>query len=150
MRGRGAKERMRAKQRTGSFAVSMDERYGNDKLTKSFTFFDSAADLFMQTARMSQKHFYELIEAGRWAKLYFDIEHYVDSDAVPSGVDEAVQVVKEQLMRTWPDTFQNARHVIEDVIVLIASRHVDATGTGKFKHSYHVIFPQIHEIRSQW
>ena len=75
MRGRGAKERMRAKQRTGSFAVSMDERYGNDKLTKSFTFFDSAADLFMQTAHMSQKHFYELIEAGRWAKLYFDIEH---------------------------------------------------------------------------
>ena len=136
----------------GSFAVSVDERYGNDKFTKSFTFFDSAADLFRQTAHLPQKSFYELIEADRWTKLYFDIEHYVDSDAVPSGIEGAVQVVKEQLIRTWPEKFQDAGHVLEDVIILIASRHVDVivdgcdngTGTGKYKHSYHVIFPQIY------
>ena len=128
----------------GSFAVSVDERYGNDKFTKSFTFFDSAADLFRQTAHLPQKSFYELIEADRWAKLYFDIEHYVDSEAVPSGIEEAVQVVKEQLIHTWPEKFQDTGHVIEDVIILIASRHVAGTGTGKYKHSYPVIFPQIY------
>ena len=93
-----------------------------------------------------------MIEADRWARLYFDIEHYVDSEAVPSGIEEAVQVVKEQLIHTWPEKFQDTGHVIEDVIILIASRHVDVivdgcdngTGTGKYKHSYHVIFPQIY------
>ena len=152
MHGRGAKARMRENRPAGSFAVSVDERYGNDKFTKSFTFFDSAADLFRQTAHLPQKSFYELIEADRWAKLYFDIEHYVDSEAVPSGIEGAVQVVKEQLIHTWPEKFQDEGHVIEDVIILIASRHVDVivdgcdngTGTGKYKHSYHVIFPQIY------
>ena len=144
MRGTGAKARMRENRPEGSFAVSVDERYGNDKFTKSFTFFDSAADLFRQTAHLPQKSFYELIEADRWARLYFDIEHYVDSEAVPSGIEGAVQVVKEQLIHTWPEKFQDAGHVIEDVIILIASRHVDGTGTGKYKHSYHVIFPQIY------
>ena len=49
------------------------------KVSKSFTFFESPADLFRQTARMSQKNFYELIESGQWTRLYLDIEHYVDS-----------------------------------------------------------------------
>ena len=44
------------------------------KFTKIFTFFDSAADLFRQIAYLPQKDFYELIEADRWTKLYFDIE----------------------------------------------------------------------------
>ena len=100
------------------------------KFTKIFTFFDSAADLFRQIAYLPQKDFYELIEADRWAKLYFDIEHYVDSEAVPSGIEGAVQVIKEQLILTWPDKFQNADHVIEDVIILIASRHVDSQVDG--------------------
>ena len=152
MRGRGAKARMRENRPEGSFAVSVDERYGNGNFMKSFTFFDSAADLFRQTAHLPQKSFYELIEADRWARLYFDIEHYVDSEAVPSGIEEAVRVVKEQLIHTWPEKFQDTGHVIEDVIILIASRYVDVivdgcdngTGTGKYKHSYHVIFPQIY------
>ena len=154
MRGKGAKARMLQNRPADAFAVSVDERYGNTrngKFTKIFTYFDSAADLFRQTAYLPQKNFYELIEADRWAKLYFDIEHYVDSEAVPSGIEGAVQVIKEQLILTWPDKFQHAGHVIEDVIILIASRHVDVCsgvtdgmGTGKYKHSYHVIFPQIY------
>ena len=152
MRGTGAKARMRENRPEGSFAVSVDERYGNGNFMKSFTFFDSAADLFRQTAHLPQKSFYELIEADRWARLYFDIEHYVDSEAVPSGIEGAVQAVKEQLIHTWPEKFQDTGHVIEDVIILIASRYVDVivdgcdngTGTGKYKHSYHVIFPQIY------
>ena len=120
MRGTGAKARMRENRPEGSFAVSVDERYGNGNFMKSFTFFDSAADLFRQTAHLPQKSFYELIEADRWARLYFDIEHYVDSEAVPSGIEEAVQVVKEQLIHTWPEKFQDTGHVIEDVIILIA------------------------------
>ena len=151
-RGKQSKKRMLESRPAGSFAVSIDERYGNDQFTKTFTFFDSAADLFRQTAHLPQKSFYELIEADRWTKLYFDIEHYVDSEAVPSGIDGAVQVVKEKLIHAWSEKFQGADHVLEDVIILIGSRHVDVmvdgcdngTGTGKYKHSYHVIFPQIY------
>ena len=64
-----------------AFPVAVDYRYRNDKVTKTFTFFESPEDLFRQTAEMDQKNFYELIKPGQWIKLYLDIEHYVDADA---------------------------------------------------------------------
>ena len=75
--GKGAKARMREKQPAGAFAVAVDYRCRDGKVSKSFTFFDSPSDLFDQTACMVQKNFYELIEPDQWTKLYLDIEHYV-------------------------------------------------------------------------
>ena len=147
--GKGAKARMLVKKPAGAFPVAVDYRCRDDKVTKSFTFFESAEDLFRQTAAMEQKNFYELIEPGRWTKLYLDIEHYVDACAANVAVgleriDEAVAVIKEALAYHWKNEFKAAGSALDDVVVLTASIHVEATTQRKYKHSYHVIFPQIY------
>ena len=145
-RGVGAKKRMKEKKPPGAFAVAVDHPCKDGKVSKSFTFFESAADMFRQTAFMSQKNFYELIEPGRWARLYLDIEHYVDFESEPSRVEAAIRVVKEGLLHNWPEKFEAAESAIDDVVVLTASRLVEGAGNSlvKYKHSYHVIFPQIY------
>ena len=145
--GKGAKARMREKQPLGAFAVAVDYRCRDGKVSKSFTFFDSPSDLFQQTACMVQKNFYELIEPDRWTKLYLDIEHYVNADenAAPSRVDTAIAVVQEALLQNWRSAFEAKSGAIDDVIVLTASRDVGEAGRGgKYKHSYHVIFRQVY------
>ena len=150
--GKDSKMRMQGKKPADSFAVAVDYLCKNRNVTKSFTFFDSAADLFRQTAHMSQKNFYELIEPGKWTRLYLDIEHYVDlkeeSSVGPSGIEEAIQVVKETLLHNWREKFENLESMIDDIAILIASRFVDVDDHSchnhKYKHSYHVIFPQIY------
>lgn len=147
--GKGAKARMLGKKPVDAFPVAVDYRCRDDKVTKSFTFFESAEDLFRQTAEMEQKNFYELIEPGRWTKLYLDIEHYVDACAanVAAGlvrIDEAVAVIKEVLTYHWRGEFETTGGALDDVVVLTASRHVEAAAQRKYKHSYHVIFPQIY------
>ena len=151
----GPKKRMLGKKPAGSFAVAVDYRRRDGDVSKRFAFFDSSADLFRQTAYMVQRNFYELIEPGRWTKLYLDIEHYVDSENEVSRVEEAIHVVKEALLLNWPGEFENAGNTVtgaietitDDVITLTASRYVEVGKEAKrmrYKHSYHVIFPQIY------
>tara|TARA_X000000368_G_scaffold262813_1_gene208030 strand:- start:202 stop:1182 length:981 start_codon:yes stop_codon:yes gene_type:complete len=147
--GKGAKARMLDKKPAGAFPVAVDYRCRDDKVTKSFTFFESAEDLFRQTAVMEQKNFYELIEPGRWTKLYLDIEHYVDVCAgdVAAGLErihEAIAVIKEALAYHWQNEFEATSGALDDVVVLTASRHVEDATQRKYKHSYHVIFPQVY------
>jgi hypothetical protein len=143
-RGKGAKTRMQGKKAPGSFPVAVDYLRADGKVSKSFTFFDSATVFFRQTANMDQKNFYELIERDQWTKLYLDIEHYVDPEAhgEPSGIEQAIRVVKEALLHNWKEKFEGDESMINDVLILTASRHMD--GCSKYKHSYHVIFPQIY------
>ena len=139
--GNGAKNRIKEKP-PGAFAVAVDYPRKDGNKSKSFTFFESPADLFRQTARMNQKNFYELIEPGQWTRLYLDIEHYVDFESEPSRIEAAICVVKEGLRHHWPGKLETAESAIDDVVVLTASRLVE--GGSKYKHSYHVIFPRIY------
>ena len=50
--GVGAKARMMKKKPADAFPVAVDYHCKNGKVTKSFTFFESPADLFRQTAEM--------------------------------------------------------------------------------------------------
>ena len=123
----------------GSFVVSIDRRLPSGRITKSFTYFDSASSFFVRTARCDAKHFHEVIELCVWTKLYFDVEHYVQSDKDPSKITECIFVIKEALLQAFPQT-KDRMDALDDVVLLCSSRFV---GEGKFKHSYHIIFPMI-------
>ena len=123
----------------GSFVVSIDRRLPSGRITKSFTYFDSASSFFVRTARCDAKHFHEVIELCVWTKLYFDVEHYVQSDKDPSKITECIFVIKEALLQAFPQ-IKERMDALDDVVLLCSSRFV---GEGKFKHSYHIIFPMI-------
>ena len=127
----------------GSFVVSIDHRGASGRVSKCFTWFDSAEAFFAQTARMpaADRHFHEVIEPGVWTKLYFDVEHYVATAEDPSRINECLFVLKQALLRTFPQIADKI-YALDDVILLSASRAVGPP-PGAFKHSYHVIFPRI-------
>ena len=88
---------MQEKRPPGSFEVAMDAlKYGTDKVVKSFTYFDSREDFFRETAYTVHRNFYEIIPAGDPCCLYFDVEHYSNSqfhtDGSPSDNKLAITV----------------------------------------------------------
>ena len=124
----------------GSMVVSVDKLLAeHGRVVKEFTYFESPSDFFRQTALCDVKTFHEVIEAGAWAKLYFDVEHYVSAQHDPDKIAECLAVIKERLLRDFV-CVQNDPAVLEDVIILTSSR---AAG-DRFKHSYHLVFPQIY------
>jgi hypothetical protein len=127
----------------GSFVVSVDHRGASGRVSKSFTWFDSVSSFFAHTARMApeDKHFHEVVEPGVWTKLYFDVEHYVATAEDPSRINECLFVLKQALLRAFPQITEQI-HALDDVVLLSASRAV-APPPGAFKHSYHIIFPRI-------
>lgn len=127
----------------GSFVVSIDHQGASGRVSKCFTWFDSAETFFAQTARMpaADKHFHEVVEPGVWTKLYFDVEHYVATAGDPSRINECLFVLKQALLHAFPQIADKI-HALDDVILLSASRAVGPP-PGAFKHSYHVIFPRI-------
>ena len=137
--GKSSLSRILTTRPANSFVVSVESQLEDGSFTRKFTFFDSACCFFQDTAQDPHKFFSEVVEPNVWTKLYFDVEHYVESADVPSKITDCLFVIKQALVRQYPQIEQKM-HVIDDVILLTSSRPVDG---GMFKHSYHVIFPLI-------
>jgi hypothetical protein len=122
----------------GAFPVAVDNESGG----KKFTFFETHEAFFRETAVEEQKNFYEMIKPDAWCRAYFDIEFYEKEPGGDGGIDEIIQTIEEAMCRMWREEMESRGETEIKKEVLIASRH--DTTANRFKHSYHVIFPEIY------
>jgi len=136
---------MRDKRPLGSFEVAMDAvQRGPGKVVKHFTYFDSHENFFRETACTTQRNFYEIILDGNPCCLYFDVEHYSQSqfneDGTPTDDKLALTVatIRAEAIAHWPALAADP-WPLDHVVVTTATRMAG----GVYKHSYHLIWPHV-------
>jgi len=113
---------MQEKCSPGSFEVAMDViQHGSDKVTKSFTCFDSRDDFFRETAYTVHRNFYEIIPAGS----------QIHADCSPSDNKLAITIatICYEAKCQWPELALNSSP-LDQVVVTTASRSAGAV----YKH----------------
>lgn len=71
----------------GSFAVAVDKPGGTPGST-TFTYYESAEHFFMETADKEERNYYEIILKNQPCTMYFDINHYTQSQFKKDGTIE--------------------------------------------------------------
>ena len=122
------REDMLKKMPESGFPVAVD----NAGKGKKFTYFDSHEEFFRETAVHEQKNFYEMIKPESWCRAYFDIEHYTDSAEEAGGIKEIIETIRETMKVEWKKELDGKPAVLEEVVVLEASR-IDIKAE-KYKH----------------
>jgi hypothetical protein len=122
----------------GAFPVAEDNGSGG----KKFTFFETHEEFFRETAVDVQKNFYEMIKPNAWCRAYFDIEFYEEKEGGDGNIEEIIQTIEETMCRMWQAEMSNRGERDLRKEVLTSSRHDLAA--NRYKHSYHVIFPEIY------
>ena len=118
---------------TGKFAVALDVA---DNGRKCFTYFQSPEDYFRETTSIVNRNFYEIVWHNHPCCLYFDLEHFTESALSDSKLEATVRLLAKEIRSEWPHLQHEA---IQDVVITTGSR----PAKGKFKHSFHLVYPRI-------
>lgn len=116
----------------GLFNVAVDKDAAG---RKAFMRFASPEAFFRFTAINPVRNYYEILLEDTPVCLYFDIEHYSHGPRDDDKLDKLIQLVQQHARTQW-DTLETADL---NPVITTASRY----SGGKFKHSFHAVFPSI-------
>ena len=117
----------------GKFSVALDVA---DNGRKCFTYFQSPEDYFRETTSIVNRNFYEIVWHNHPCCLYFDLEHFTESALSDSKLEATIRLLAKEIQSEWP---QLQHEAIQDVVITTGSR----PAKGKFKHSFHLVYPRI-------
>ena len=100
------------------------------------TYFQSPKDFFRETTSIANRNFYEIVLHDRPCCLYFDLEHFTESPHSDTMLATAIRLLAGEIHSERPQLQHGA---IQDVVITTGSR----PAKGKFKHSYHLVYPRI-------